>query len=430
MKASDTRKQGDIDTSFGTDGTFELKAEGYVVEPGGSEPLRALARTDDGKIMLAMGCRQPSSLHWQYALARLTPAGQFDPSFGEQGVVIHPPLPEETLQASQALPVSGGATVLVLRSQFSDTWMLTRRTERGDLDPSFGIDGYVNLDGIRPHIEPGVVKGFVIRAEDEGFFFVGTTKTADAHIGGIVFRFDASGRLNPAFAGNGYALIDLPMGASGRITDAVLQDDGKIVLSTATVAGNGRIVRLLPSGEPDPGFGTDGAFVVEGDSADRNEIERLAWSKESGLWAAGSVMTRVPKVGLLLALDDTGTIPASFNGGMLLEMEYDGVGSQGGLAFPMHIEASASGVMVVGRADYDRTEIKRVIVGRHDVSGGLDTSFGDRKGYFIIDFDLVGFNFLFFGVDVTEAHLTFEILSGDGGGGTNPDRVLVQRYVV
>lgn len=375
---SDARKQGDIDTSFGTDGTFVLKAEGYVLEPGASEPLRALARTDDGKIMLAMGCREPTSQHWQYALARLTPAGQFDPSFGEQGVVIHPPLPGETLQAAQALPVSGGATVLVLRSQLSDKWQLTRRTETGDLDQSFGVDGYVNLDDIHPEIEPDVVKGFVIHAEDEGFFFVGTTKTPDKHIGGIVFRFDASGRLNPAFAGNGYALIDLPFGTSGRITDAILQDDGKVVLSTATVAGNGRIVRLLPTGKPDPGFGTDGAFVVEGDSADRNEIERLAWSVESGLWAAGSVMTRTPKAGLLLRLDDKGRIPVGFNGGKLLEIDYEGLGSQGGMAFPMHIEASAGGVRVVGRADNDRTEIRRVIVGSHDLSGALDVSFGDR----------------------------------------------------
>jgi hypothetical protein len=223
-------------------------------------------------------------------------------------------------------------------------------------------------------------------------------------------------------------LVDIPLGASGRITDAVLQDDGKIVLSTATVAGNGRILRLLPTGRPDPDFADGGAFVVEGDSADRNEIEKLAWSKDAGLWAAGTVMTRNPRVGLLLTLDDSGAIPASFNGGALLETVYEGIDDGGSLAFPLWIEASLAGVTVTGRADHDRTDKKRVVVGRHRSSGELDESFGDGRGYFVIEPDLVGFNVLFFGIDVSKTHLTFEILTGDGAGGLNPDRVLVQRY--
>lgn len=64
MSGFGAHKQGDIDTSFGIDGTFELKVDGYVVEPGANERLRALARADDGSIMLAMGCRPPAG-GWQ-----------------------------------------------------------------------------------------------------------------------------------------------------------------------------------------------------------------------------------------------------------------------------------------------------------------------------------------------------------------------------
>ncbi|APG02883.1 hypothetical protein BJI69_02465 [Luteibacter rhizovicinus DSM 16549] len=427
MSGLGTHKQGDIDTSFGIDGTFELKVEGYVIEPGANERLRALARADDGSIMLAMGCSPPEG-GWRYGLAKITRDGQFDPSFGNQGVVVEPPLSGETLQGAQPFPVDGNATVLVLRSQGSDTWMLTRRDGAGAIDTSFGIDGYVNLDGIRPPGEPGVVKGFVIPAGGGEFFFVGTTQNAEQRYGGIVLRFDASGHLSPAFAGKGYALVDVPLGARGRITDAVVQDDGKILLSTATVAGNSRIVRLLPTGEPDPAFGTNGAFVVESDGAHRNEIERLFWSEEAGIWAAGTIMSRPPAAGLLLTLDDDGTIPVGFNGGRYLELNYGGADDGGIFAYPMHIEASGQGVTLVGRADYDGTLIKRVIVGRHDRTGALDPSFSDDNGFFIIDVDLKGLNFLFFGIDVTDAHLTFEILTGNGAGGTPPERVLVQRY--
>lgn len=426
MSGSGTYKQGDIDTSFGIEGTFELKVDGYVIEPGANERLRALARTDDGHIMLAMGCKLSEGT-WQYGLARVTPEGRFDPSFGNQGVVIEPPLPGETLQGAQPFPVGGNGTVLVLRSQGSDTWMLTRRNGAGTIDTSFGIDGYVNLDGIRPPEEPGVVKGFIIPAGRNEFFFVGTVRNAEQH-SGIVLRFDASGHLSSAFAGKGYTLVDIPLGTSGRVTDAVVQDDGKLLLSTATVAGHSRIVRLLSTGEPDPAFGTNGAFVVEGDGAGRNEIERLTWSKEAGLWAAGTIMSRPPAAGLLLALDDDGKIPVGFNGGKCLELDYGGTDGVGILAYPMHIEGSGQGVTVVGRADYDGTLVKRVIVGRHDLSGVLDPSFSHGRGFFTIDVALKGLNFLFFGIDVTDAHLTFEILTGNGAGGSIPEQVLVQRY--
>ena len=435
MKGFGPREQGDIDTSFGTDGVFELKIDGYIVDPGASERLRAMARTADGKIMLAMGCRIEFQ-GWQYGLARLTPTGQFDPSFGSQGVVIEPPLPEETLQGAQPLPMVGGTTVLVLRSQGSDTWMITRRNASGELDATFGINGYVNLDGIRQATEPGVVKGFAIPAADDGFFFVGTTKNAELKYGGIVFRFDASGKLNPAFAGNGYALVDLALGQSGRVTDAVLQSDGKIVLSTASLPGNAQIVRLLPSGALDPTYGNAGRVVIDGDGlSDRTEVEKLAWWS-GGLWAAGTYASRNARTGLLVALDDNGDIPAAFNDGKPVQIRYGENDNDGGrLAYPMHIEAAADGgVTVLGSADHDRTEVKRVIVGRHLSSGTLDHSFGSpdatgtRKGFYAIDFKREAFNFIFVGVDVSKDHLTFEILSGDGMGGSNPDRVTVERF--
>lgn len=456
MNGFSPRKQGDIDTSFGTAGVFELRVDGYVVEPGASERLRAMAQTASGELMLAMGCRAalrgwrhwlsrflPRGLipqaGWQYGLARLTPNGQLDPSFGDQGVAIEPPLPEETLQAAQPLPTTGGATVLVLRSQGSETWMITRRKAAGDLDGSFGINGYVNLNGIRPSIEPGVVKGFVMPAADDGFFFVGTTKSSENEYGGIVFRFDASGQLNRAFAGKGYALVDLSLGGSGRVTDAVLlPGDGSVVLATASVAGNAQIVRVLASGELDPAFGNGGRVVIDGDNAsDRTEVEKIAWWS-GGLFAAGAYADRSERIGLLVSLDSSGKIPPGFNGGKPVKIRYgandsDGVG---GLAFPMHLEADNDGrVTVVGSADHDRTQIKRVIVGRHLSSGALDHAFGHAdaagtpKGFYTIDFDRKGFNFIFFGIDVSEDHLTFEILGGDGGGGSNPDRVTVERFV-
>jgi hypothetical protein len=243
------------------------------------------------------------------------------------------------------------------------------------------------------------------------------------------------GRLDHSFAQRGYAHFDVPLGSSGRITDAVVQDDGKIVLSMASASGTSHIVRLLPSGDPDAGFGSEGHVVVAGNNdIDVVQVEKLAWS-QAGIFGLGHIANRSSRIGLLVALDDTGAMAAGFNEGKPFEIRYGKNGDdeplpgRGGLSAPLNIAVDAKGrVTVVGHADHDRSEIKRVIVGRHLPSGELDPSFGESVGFYTIDFSLVGFNFIFFGADVTDDRLTFEILSGDGGGGSNPDRVLVQRF--
>jgi uncharacterized delta-60 repeat protein len=447
MKTSGTREQGDIDTSFGTHGVFEVGLDGYQsVEPSEPDTARALARVHDGNLMLALGVVTTVS-SWQYALARVTPTGAFDTTFGQDaqtgktGFVIGSLSPDLRMTGAQAWATSDRATILVLRSQYSRSWTLVRHHVDGALDTAFGTFGYVDLDAIRPAGEPFVVKGFVIPGPGTDIFFVGTTKRLvengdERYVGGIVFRFTVAGRLNPAFAGKGYALVDTPLYLSGRITDAVLQNDGKIVLSTATTGDNGRIVRLLATGEPDPGFGTNGVVEVRGDGGGRHEVEKLAWSEESGLWGAGTIATRDPRVGLLIALDDQGKIPASFNEGKLLEISYGNTGNKDGTAIPVYFQSSADGgVTLIGRPYYDGSlETKKAVVGRHLPSGDLDRSFGDAdetgtpKGFYEVDLRREGFNFVFHGVDITESHLTFEIRNGDGAGGSNPDRVTVERF--
>ncbi|HVI56454.1 MAG TPA: hypothetical protein VM621_15530 [Luteibacter sp.] len=441
LKVGGARRQGEIDPSFGSNGTFDVTIGGYPTPvPNEIGAVRALARVHDGNILLALGAKDE---HWQYALARLTPDGALDTTFGQEGengktgfVVGALPI-DLSMNGSQAWPAPDRSTVLVVTSQYGGMWTLVRHTPDGSLDTAFGTYGYVNLDAIRPAGEPSVVRGFVVPGPGHDFFFVGSTKDADGnYAGGIVFRFDASGRLNPGFAGKGYVFVDVPLRPAGRITDAVVQGDGKIVLSTATTSGNGRIVRLLPTGEPDPGFGTNGVFVVAGDSADRNEIEKLAWSKEAGLWGVGTIMTRKPLVGLLVALDDSGTIPASFNGGRLLEIDYGSTGHNDGIGIPLHLQTSADGgVMVVGSPYSDgSTASRKALVGKHLPSGALDPSFGHTddsgtpQGFYTVDLAREGYNFIFFGVDLTEDHVVFEILNGDGGGGTNPDRLTVESY--
>lgn len=468
---STSRGLGDIDPSFGKGGVFHVAFDGYdVVEPAESEG-RAFDRAADGSLTLALRFRIPGPPAAQFGLVRLTPGGSLDPTFGKGGIVIGSLPPALRMGGAQPWIDANGGTVVLLRDWLSLRWTLARYDGSGAQDMSFGATGgYINLDAIRPVRDPYVVKGFTIAGPAGTFYFIGdvrqrtagaTVESAatiqgeatiegvstgqgeatreDRYAGAVVLRFNGAGRLDTTFAGVGYVYVDVPLNPSGRITDAVVQDDGKLVLSTATTGGNARIVRLLATtGTPDPDFGTNGVFVVEGDSADRMEIERLAWSGEAGLWGLGRNMELPPRTGLLIALDDKGRIREDFNGGSLMKINYGGVGTGEGFDAPVHIHTSGTGVIVAGepRRPYG-DEPKALIVGRHLSSGALDRSFGEAdeagtpKGFYRVEMDRDGFNWGFLGIDLNDEHLTVELLNGDGGPGVpNENRTTVERYVV
>ena len=440
---STPRSQGDIDPSFASNGVFPVEIDGYGrLKTSELDTVRALDRAPDGGLVLALGCTHLETSVRGYALMRLTDQGALDPSFGGGGFVIGSTPPEHELLGAQPWIAPDRKTVVVLRDSSSRSWTLARHDVDGRLDTAFGTLGYIDLDAIRPAGEPTVVKGFVIPGPGHAFYFVGTTREtmadAERFAGGIVFRFDASGRLDPAFAGKGYAHVHVPLNPSGRVTDAVAQGDGKVVLSTATSSGNARVVRVLPTGEPDPGFGTNGVFVVEGPSQNRYEIEKLAWSADAGLWALGMVVSQSGRGGVLIALNDEGDIPASFNGGRLLEMSHGGEPDAGdGFAIPLYVEiATGRGVITVGSPYHlGAREPKRMIVARHLPSGSLDPTFGEDdpagtpQGFYKVELAREGFNFFHQGVRMTEEHVIVELLNGDGGRSANPDRVTVERFI-
>jgi hypothetical protein len=453
-------RRGGLDPSFGNEGLFDVAFDGYdAVEPAEIDTVRAFARAPDGSFTLALAFGKPNSHTWQYGLVRLTPNGRLDPAFGAGGIVMGSLPPERMMGGAQPWLDQDGGTVVVIRNTESRQWTLARHDRLGARDEAFGgMGGYVNLDAIRPPGEPFVVRGFIIAGPGRSFCFIGSVKQSvagrttegvtttedggmreDRYVGAVVLRFDGSGRLDTTFAGKGYVYVDVPLNPSGRITDAVVQDDGKLVLSTATTGGNSRIVRLLAdTGSPDPDFGTNGVFVVEGDSADRMEIEKLAWSSEAGLWGLGRNMNLLPRVGLLIALDDKGRIREDFNGGRLMEINYGGAATDDGFNIPVHIQPSGAGVTVAGgpRRPYG-TEPKVLIVGRHLSSGALDRSFGEAdaagtpKGFYGVDLDRKGYNFFYLGIDLNDEYLTVELLNGDGAPpNPNADLTTVERYVV
>jgi uncharacterized delta-60 repeat protein len=179
----------------------------------------------------------------------------------------------------------------------------------GRLDPTFGDGGRLSIDAseLTPGIEPSIdgQTGLVARAVA---FAPGGGLLVAVTLGGPgiykvrlgVARFDRSGRLDPTFGGRG--VVTVPSGAWADVRALVLQPDGKIVIGGT----HGRkhddrwpnrtpfdpnftdfcVLRFLPNGTPDPGFGTGGAFRSHLGTNDA--VQGLAIAPDGAILAVGN----------------------------------------------------------------------------------------------------------------------------------------------
>ncbi|MGH9003289.1 MAG: hypothetical protein ACRDYV_09185, partial [Acidimicrobiia bacterium] len=159
------------------------------------------------------------------ALARYTPEGLPDMSFGRQGQVVHDAGSLDEEIRSMALTPEGSIVAggFVNGEQGGDV-LVARFNPQGVLDPNFGRDG-LSVTDLSPHSERlTAVKlqpdGRIVAAGDAG------RKTTLADI--AVLRYDPNGHLDEDFGAGGVATADLD-GRQDKVGALILQDDGKVV---------------------------------------------------------------------------------------------------------------------------------------------------------------------------------------------------------
>jgi uncharacterized delta-60 repeat protein len=132
---------GNVDTSFGSSGTFVNP----MIGTSGGEILRALALQPDGKIVMGGQCFTTAG-GIDFCLARASAAGAADASFGTAGNVtlaVAPVAREDRLHSLQVMPdgriVSVGGCVINSGGWFD--LCAARHNTDGSVDASFGTGG-------------------------------------------------------------------------------------------------------------------------------------------------------------------------------------------------------------------------------------------------------------------------------------------------
>ncbi len=331
---------GTLDTGFGTAGkvvstsfisSFDAEAKGVTVQ-------------SDGRIVVAGYNAQGAAAYC--TVVRLNADGSPDLNFGTGGVVMSKvtSLFNDHTECSAPTVLPDGKILAALASAGDSGYFGLMRFSTGGIpDPSFGVGG---MAVFQTTYASGRASSVVVQLD--GKFVVGggsallVTDIPPTVVGEyLLARFDAAGVLDPAFGQSGVVRGSIPTDSASTVGGMALQPDNKVVAALTR-----SVMRFLPNGTPDPGFGVGGSVAgILGSGLAGPGVALQANGKIviAGT-AAGNVAT--PQTGFALwRFSPDGALDPSFgNGGSVTTP----LGS-GGIGNAVAIQ-SDGGIVVVGTA--------------------------------------------------------------------------------
>jgi uncharacterized delta-60 repeat protein len=213
---------GALDSTFVGDGVLDLNFDVY---PEYYEPMD-LALDPEGRILL-MGRigRQVAPYADRWSIARLTPSGEFDPSFGEGGIA------RMDGQAPQQIDAQPDGKILAMTSTG-----LMRFTTLGDLDSTFGDNGIATFPQLLNY-------GRTMTMLPDGRILLNAMDK--------LARITRNGRLDTTFGAGGIASV---------LEDVAPQNPKSFVAvdGSITVVDVYAVDKLTAEGQHDPSFGISG----------------------------------------------------------------------------------------------------------------------------------------------------------------------------
>ena len=356
---------GDLDPTFGAGAGWvrTLETEGNIL-PRGAEDI---AVQPDGRIVVA-GPIQDGRSNRYFGAFRYLADGSLDPSFRVSADL-------GSFEEARAVALQPDGRIVMAGETDCDTarcFAAMRVNPDGTPDASFGTGGVVRLES-RLHASWAndvaidgrgriVLAGVRLRGGD-----------AQDSATACVIRLLPDGRPDPAFSGDGMAIVD--HGYGNDSAEAVVVRGGKVI-----VAGDGRraslqsrfgVARLTSRGRPDRSFGRRGHRLVAFGSNRLAGAYGLAAAPRGRLLVAGNAV--VPDRRPQFALAVLG------RGGSVLTRRRTSPGPFGGNAWAVRA-TSSGGAIVAGRAFSDATmDASDWALARYGPGGRLDPSFGVKR---------------------------------------------------
>ncbi|HXJ65264.1 MAG TPA: hypothetical protein VNN79_16035 [Actinomycetota bacterium] len=207
-----------------------------------------------GKLVVA-GQAGPASQS-MVALARLKPGGALDHSFSGDGMATEDVNGLSSLAWDVLVQADGSIVAAGAANGATDKTMVTKFTEAGEVDTSFGENGSWVATS------PGNAYANAIVQLASGKYMVAAAVGSFPYDVGL-FRFLATGREDDTFGASGLVAHDF--GGSETPTDLRLVGTRLVVSLTETPVASSSfsaaVARMQPSGAPDTAFGDQGLAV-------------------------------------------------------------------------------------------------------------------------------------------------------------------------
>jgi uncharacterized delta-60 repeat protein len=299
-------RNGALDTSFGSGGKVTT-AIGSSHDNG-----NALVLQPDGKLVLA-GYASTSSSTSSFALARYTPNGTLDPTFGSGGKVTTA-LGSGAEDGANALVlqpdgklVAAGAVSIGSRSVFA----LARYNRNGSLDTSFGQGGKVTTA-----FGSGWGHALALVLQPDGRLVVAGAASDGSDYDLALLRYNANGTLDPSFGSRGLVTTEIGPGYDSANAIA-LRPGGKLVVAGQSWNGSRYdllLARYSPNGTLDPSFASGGKATTAIGSGDA-VAKALAVQPDGKLVAAGTSSNSGLQQFALARFSPNGALDPSFGSG-------------------------------------------------------------------------------------------------------------------
>jgi len=353
---------GTNDTGFGTNGTAVI---GFT---GPSAGQSAAVQTD-GKLVLA-GWNYTNNIG-QFALVRLNANGALDSTFGSNGQVVTAFVDGASIDDTAI--TTDGRIIAIGTGYGSDAKYfldIARYMPNGSLDTTFDGDGKLEIQTGRQSYDYAYA---VAELPGGKYLSIGNSNDKVA-----ITRHSADGTLDASFDGDGRLLTNHGLG----VTDAIVQSDGKIVVTGNYYPSNEslqKVIRLNSDGTTDTSFGSGGTAEVAFPGFRHAYSHALAVQTDGKYVLAGQVdgdgNPNIQRMALA-RLNSDGTLDNTFDGDGRVVTDINGF-SGGALTVKIQPDGKilAAGHTYVSSGSGDTFSLVR-----YNLNGSLDTTFdGDGK---------------------------------------------------
>jgi uncharacterized delta-60 repeat protein len=283
--------------------------------------------------------------------------------------------------SSQAYGVNVQSDGKILVGGYSDIGgdlaaTLVRFLPNGQPDVTFGKRGVVTTNLVS--------NGNDIYRAQFGLPSGGVIAAASGAADFVVTKFLANGILDNNFGTGGIAKCRPGTAAVDDVNDMMIDAQGNILVSGSAnytpPYSDGCVMRLLPTGAPDPSFGTSGAVQFAFSSRD-DRILSLAPGPDNTIYAAGSGHQGTQRTGIVARLLANGSLDPAFgtNGTVVLS------GAPALEIIARKVLALDGGKIIVAyyEAAYGTANDDKVFLCRYMPDGTPDPSFGNNGKTYI-----------------------------------------------